>query len=329
MKSIFLGGSKIGAVYHEDTVSALSSITELEKRVYTKEDLLSYSCKDAEYIFSTWGMPKLSEEEIAEYLPSLKAVFYAAGSVQHFAEPFLKKGIKIFSAWGANAVPVAEYAASCILLANKGFFSCSSFKGSRSYSAIKAASTGFDGNYKVYVGILGAGMIGRLVIERLKKSNIDIKVYDPFLDEAAISALGAEKATLEEIFSSCQTISNHMANKMETIGILNYSLFSKMKENAAFINTGRGAQVNENDLCRAMKDCPSRCAILDVTYPEPPKEDSPLHSLENIILTPHIAGSLGNEVWRMGEYMKDEFFRLLNGEKTKYEVTLEMLERMA
>ena len=67
----------------------------------------------------------MTEDQIAEYFPNLKAVFYGAGSVQGFARPFLKSGVKVFSAWAANAVPVAEYTLSQILLANKGFFQTS------------------------------------------------------------------------------------------------------------------------------------------------------------------------------------------------------------
>ena len=77
--------------------------------VYTKADVLTGSLIDTEFIFSTWGMPKFTEDEIKKYLPSLRAVFYGAGSVQSFARPFLNCGVKVFSAWAANAVPVAEY----------------------------------------------------------------------------------------------------------------------------------------------------------------------------------------------------------------------------
>ena len=67
-------------------------------------------------------MPALSEAEIAEYLPNLRAVFYGAGSVQYFARPFLSRGVRVFSAWAANAVPVAEYAVAQIVLSGKGFY---------------------------------------------------------------------------------------------------------------------------------------------------------------------------------------------------------------
>ena len=70
-------------------------------------------------------------------------------------------------------------------------------------------------------------------------------------------------------------------------------------------------------------------AILDVTYPEPPEQDSELYTLANCILTPHIAGSSGNEVRRMGQYMEEEYESFVTNQPCKYEVTLEMLKTMA
>ncbi len=98
---------------------------------------------------------------------------------------------------------------------------------------------------------------------------------------------------------------------------------------ATFINTGRGAQVEEADLIKVLKERPDLTALLDVTFPEPPESDSAFYTLPNCILTPHIAGSTGNEVRRMGEYMKAEYEKLIRNEPCQYEVTLEMLETMA
>ena len=111
--------------------------------------------------------------------------------------------------------------------------------------------------------------------------------------------------------------------------MLNYGLFSKMRENAVFINTGRGAQVVEADMIKALQDVPTRCAVLDVTFPEPPVADSPLYTMPNVYLTPHIAGSLGNEVHRMAEYMAEEALAFDEGKPVRYNVTLKMLETMA
>ena len=123
MKSFFSGSDAIMRVYGKEVREKLKAEAGLdEKNIYSKEDILAGKLKDAENMFSTWGAPVLTENEIAEFLPNLKCLFYGAGSVQYFARPYLKRNVRIFSAWGANAVPVAEYTAAQILLANKGFF---------------------------------------------------------------------------------------------------------------------------------------------------------------------------------------------------------------
>ena len=103
-----------------------------------------------------------------------------------------------------------------------------------------------------------------------------------------------------------------------------------MSDNAIFINTGRGAQIDKEAFIDAMKSHPNRLALLDVLDPyEPPKDGDPIFNLDNVIITPHVAGSIGNEVKRMAEYMYNESITLSNGDKTKYEVSLSMLETMA
>lgn len=330
MKSFFSGSDAVTRVYGKEVREKLKAEAGIdEKNIYSKEDILAGKLKDAENMFSTWGAPVLTEEEIAEFLPNLKCVFYGAGSVQYFVRPYLKRNVRIFSAWGANAVPVAEYTAAQILLATKGFFlACRRTRCDRQRAAHYALNT-MPGNFNTRVGIIGAGMIGKMVIKRLKQDRIDVLVHDPFLSNEKAEELGAKKADLSEIFSSCTVISNHVANLPETVGMFDYSLFSLMKKNAVFINTGRGAQVKENDLIRALKEEPDRCAVLDVTYPEPPDADSEFYTLENVFLTPHIAGSTGNEVQRMGEYMLDQFEKYSRGETCEYEVFEKMLETMA
>jgi len=172
-------------------------------------------------------------------------------------------------------------------------------------------------------------MIGKLVINMLKRYHIEVLVFDPFLPDETARKLGVEKVSLETVFSECQVVSNHLANNEQTKGMLNGGLFEKMLPYATFINTGRGAQVVEADLIHVLKTRPDLTAILDVTAPEPPKQGSELYSLANCILTPHIAGSMGNEVRRMGEYMKSEYENFIQSKPCRYEVTLDMLKTMA
>jgi len=333
MKAIFLceKSDKIFSVYDAETVCALQKLTNIEKKIYSKADVLRAPdlFSEVAFVFSTWGMPAFTEEEIKSCFPSLQCVFYGAGSVQQFARPFLNCGVRVFSAWAANAVPVAELTVAQIILANKGYFVTNRLFHNSGRKKAKAAFQKCNGNYGETVGIIGAGMIGKLVIQMLKQYKLKAIVFDPFLSDEKAEELGIEKCELSELFERAFVVTNHLANNAQTVGMLNYALFSKMRENAVFINTGRGAQVVEEDLVRILTERPDLTALLDVTYPEPPVEGHPFYTLPNCRLTPHIAGSAGDEVARLGEYMLDECQSYLRGESCRYEVSMKMLETMA
>ena len=320
----------IDAVYSRELQEKLKSELTFLAPVKSEEELedRKEELQSVDYIFSTWGMLALTKEQILTYFPNLKAVFYAAGTVQAFARPFLELGISVHSAWRANGIPVAEVTVSEILLANKGFFRRR--VRSRSEWSNRDPELRYPGNYGTKIGLLGAGMIGAKVIELLRPFQLEIMVFDPFLSDERAAALGVKKASLEEIFETCHIVSNHLANKPETVGIIRRDLLARMGEYSVFINTGRGAQVDMEALIDEMRAHPARTAILDVTDPEePPKEESPLYTLENVILTPHIAGSIGLEMHRMADYMYEEYKAVSSGNQPKHAVSLAMLETMA
>jgi phosphoglycerate dehydrogenase-like enzyme len=173
MKAIFLceKTDKIFSVFTDETVSELQKLTDIEKKVYIKEEVLRDPAlfSDIAFIFSTWGMPEFTEDEIKLCFPSLKCVFYGAGTVQSFARPFLNCGVKVFSAWAANAVPVAEFTVAQIILANKGYFLTNRLYHAEGRKSAGAAFKKCNGNYGETVGLVGAGMIGKLVIQMLKQ----------------------------------------------------------------------------------------------------------------------------------------------------------------
>ena len=330
----FVGSAaNVDRVYSKATLETLQERYDFiaEGKTLTKEELLAHAdCGAVQYLFSTWGMPHFTNEEIRNALPAAEAVFYGAGSVQEFAKEFLEEGVAVFSAWAANGVPVAEYTFAQIILAATGFFGRLHVPGSGSVWPNRPDSAEWPGNYEIKVGIIGAGMIGKMVIERLHTlERTEILVFDPFLPEDKAKELGVTKCDLPTLFAECDVISNHLANNPQTVGMLNAALFDTMKPHATFINTGRGAQVVEADMIKALQDVPTRCAVLDVTFPEPPVAESPLYTMPNVYLTPHIAGSLGNEVHRMAEYMAEEADAYTNGQPTRYSVTIKMLETMA
>ncbi|MBE6811466.1 MAG: hydroxyacid dehydrogenase [Ruminococcaceae bacterium] len=331
MKACFAGSKeKLLEVYPDYIRKQLSETYGLEPDfVLTQENLSTKTerARDIDYIFSTWNMPSWSAEEIKAYLPNLKAVFYAAGTVQYFAKPFLENGVRVFSAWKANGLPVAEYTFAQIILANKKYFQ---YVRKNPFGWMKKEKVNISlGNYKFKVGILGDGAIGSEVIDRLKTLECDIYLFSITKSAEEAEKEGIHLCSLAEIFKECDVISNHLANNPQTQKMITKELLCSMKPDATFINTGRGAQVDEKGLCIALMQEPQRTALLDVTHPEPPEFYSPLWYLPNVFMTPHIAGSLGQEVWRMADYMYKESIALTNNQDLHYEVTAEMLKTMA
>ena len=106
-KTIFLCNhpEQVNYVYSPDRKARLAELTDLRVGTVTAEELANGGFSDVEIVFSTWGMPSLSEEELAKYLPNLKAVFYGAGATDAFVRPLLARGVKVLSAWQANAIP--------------------------------------------------------------------------------------------------------------------------------------------------------------------------------------------------------------------------------
>ena len=328
MKSIFLTQEPhldlLDGVYSPRMRKRLADISEFLGTVCRKDQYDSPMAREAEAAFSTWGIPALTEEELDKF-PNLKAVFYGAGSVQGFARPLLKRGIRLFGAWQANAVPVAEFSFAQITLAMKGYFQLTRMN-RRDALAMFAH---YPGNYESKVGIVGCGAIGKRVAKKLRDLSVEVWVHDPYLKDETARELGVRKAELRDLFRECDVIDNHLPDLPATRGMLTRELFMSMKPYATFINTARAAQLNENDLYDALCEAPTRTALLDVMADESPDAHSPLADLANVFMTPHIAGAYAQERWRLAEYMLDEYQRMEKGEACPYEITLEMLKTMA
>lgn len=321
--------SKFSKVYTCSVLEKLGKYGELSELI-DRSNIAEHRefLKGCEYAFATWGMVDFTEEEIKEYMPDLKALFYSAGTVQYFAKPFLNCGVRIFSAFAANGVPVAEYTVSQIVLALKGYFQGSKrYKSFLPYSFVHTQNC--IGAYGAKVGLVGLGAIGSEVAQRLKEYDVEVMAYDPFISEEKAGKLNVRLCSLETVFKECDVISNHLANKKELKHLFGSELFSLMKKHSTFINTGRGDQVNEFALAKSLWLHPSRTAVTDVLKNEVFPYASPLFWCPNAIITPHIAGSLGSETERMADYMIEQLENCISGHPVKYEITKEMLATMA
>ena len=115
-------GGRIGYLYGGGRREAIEARIEILPGVVDEENLSARreELRACEAIFCGWDMLELTEEQVAEFFPNLRVIFYAAGSVRYFAAPFLRRGVTVLSAWQVMAEPVAQFTAALITLANKG-----------------------------------------------------------------------------------------------------------------------------------------------------------------------------------------------------------------
>jgi phosphoglycerate dehydrogenase-like enzyme len=329
LKAIYLlNPDAYNKIYGEPERDAIADLVEVVAPLQTTGSVAEDASvlADVDVILSGWGMAKLDEAFLAA-APRLKAVFYGAGSIRGFAtDAAWDRNIVITSAYAANAVPVSEYALSQILFSLKlGWRQARAIRREGRWIKISPVPGAYDST----VGIISLGMIGRLVAERLQPFDLNVIAYDPFVSVSDAAKLGVRLVELDELFRRADVVSLHTPKLPETLGMITGAHLASMKENATFINTARGAVVREAEMIDVLQQRPDLTAILDVTDPEPPVEASPLYTLDNVVLTPHIAGSMDTECRRMGQYMIDELKRYLAGEPLRWAIDRERAKRLA
>ncbi|MEN8663312.1 MAG: hydroxyacid dehydrogenase [Lentimonas sp.] len=285
--------------------------------------------EEAEVIFSGWGAPVMDEAFMAA-AKNLKAVFYGAGSIRSFAKPaFWERDVLITTAADANAVPVAEYCVGTILLSMKNFWPLA--RGTRADEGWLAAAhmREVPGNFRSTAGFISLGAIAKKTLNLLEPYDIKRLAYSTSLTVERAKSMKVDLASIDEIFQQSDVISLHTPDLPATKGMITGRHFEMMKPGSTFINTARGAVVNEAEMCEVLARRPDITAVLDVTAPEPPLPGAPVATLPNVVLTPHIAGSLGKECYRLGYFMQCEFERYLAGEPLQHIVTKEAFDRSA
>lgn len=315
-------------IYGPDERADVADLVEITAPAQTAQSVRESPAilADVDVILSGWGMAVL-DEALLQTAPHLKAVFYGAGSIRYFVtDAMWDRGIVVTSAAHANAVPVAEFTVAAIVMSLKQVWRLSRMARE---SCHFGARTNIPGMYGSTVGLIGLGMIGRMVAERLRAYDVHPLAHDPYIAANDAAALGVELCALDDLFARSDVVSLHAPWLPQTEGMITGAHLAAMKKNATFINTARGALVREVEMIDVLQRRPDLYAMLDVTYPEPPALDSLLYSLPNVVLTPHIAGSVGAECRRMGRAMVDELRRFVRGEPLQWSVTRAQAALMA
>ncbi|WP_328419999.1 hydroxyacid dehydrogenase [Streptomyces sp. NBC_00443] len=309
---------RLASVARVDTTTTVTDFTTADPRQLARTEIL----------FTHWGAPLLTEDALHR-MPRLRAVVHAAGSVKHhITDAVWRHGITVSSAATANAVPVAEFTLAAILFAGKRVLDASrTYAATRTRPDLLPYYDGY-GNYHRTVGIVGASRIGRRVLDLLRPFDLDVLLHDPYLVPEEAHALGAAQAGLDELVRRSDVVSVHAPQLPETHHMFDARRIALLKDGATLINTARGRLV-DTDALTAHLVTGRIHAVLDVTEPEVLPADSPLYSLPNVLLTPHIAGSLGNELGRMTDWAVEEVARYARGLPFVHEVAPDELTRSA
>ncbi|MET9385136.1 hydroxyacid dehydrogenase [Streptomyces sp. NPDC002928] len=281
----------------------------------------------AEVLITGWGCPRLDTDTLAA-APRLRTVLHAAGSVRSLVGDALwTHGVAVSSAVTGNALPVAEYTLAMILLTGKDAFTHRE-RFRATHAQPSRAETAATGNLGRRIGVIGASRVGRRLLELLRPFDFEVLLYDPYVDTAEAHALGAELLTLEDLLRHSDIVSLHAPDIPETHRMLDRERLALIRSGGVLINTSRGALVDPDALTDELVSGRLH-AVLDVTEPEPLPATSPLYRLPNVFLTPHIAGSLGNELERLGRIVVEELERLATGLPLAHEVRHADLTRVA
>ncbi len=328
--ALILGAGNQSRIYPPRVRTVLDTLCEVTVEDCTAADmpLHAVALKEVQVLFSGWGCPQLDGATLA-LMPRLEAVFYGAGTIKDVVtESFWDREIPISSAWAANAVPVAEFAVAQIILSLKQVWGLpDQIRRKRRFDWPKGFNEG--GAYGTKVALISLGQIGQRVAHMLQAYEVEVLAYDPYCSPQQAAELGVRLTDLPTCFAESRVVSLHSPLKPETIGMIDAALLRQLPCGATLINTARGGLIRENELAAVLRERPDLSALLDVTDPEPPAPDSPLYDLENVFITPHIAGSIGAECGRMGQFMVEECRRFLHSAPLRYQVTREAFLQLA
>jgi D-3-phosphoglycerate dehydrogenase / 2-oxoglutarate reductase len=228
------------------------------------------------------------DDKLMEQAPKLRVIGRAGVGVDNIdADAATRRGIVVMNTPGANAVAVAELTLALMLALARKLPQANATMHAGKWE--KKSLQGAELRGKT-LGILGLGRVGLEVARRARGFGLEIIGSDPFVSAAVARENGIRLVTLEEMFAGSDYITLHVGLTPQTNGIINARTIAAMKKDVRIVNCARGELVDDEALATALKSGHVAGAALDVFAEEPPT-NSPFAEMENVILTPHIAGS--------------------------------------
>ncbi len=328
---VTIGRSHYKRMFSDDAWDALNAVANVVHHDHDEpagHDELVKLLPGASACITSWGVGQLDAEVIAA-APSLRFVAHMGSSIKRFVSDELwDADVRVTSAGITLARDVAETTLGLMIVGRKRIWplarnvAAGGWRESPTWDRWDSRELA-----RSVVGLVGASNVGRHVIDLLRPFDATVLVADPFLDQATATDLGVEMVDLDELVGRADVVSLHCPENAQTRRMIGAQQLQAMGDGTVLINTARGGLIDEAALVAELER--GRIfAFLDVTEPEPPALDSALRSLENVVVTPHIAGCIEN-CNRMGELAVEEVRRFLVGEPAVYEIRRDMLDRIA
>jgi len=327
LKGLFvLGRNDFHLIYGPEQQSRIAELVDIYAPPQTPESAKNNPkiLADADVIFSGWNMCRV-DQAFLDAASNLKVIFYGGGLASHIAtSEAIARGVIVTTAVEANSIPVAEYTLAAIVFSLKHAWRLT--RETREHHRFVDIHN-VPGCFRRTVGLVSMGTVARALTHRLRMFELDVLAYDPFLSDEEAGRLGVTLVPLDELFRQSDVVSVHTPELPTTIGMITGEHLSSMKRGAAFINTARGVIVRHEELIQVAHSRPDLQFVLDVAEtPERristgPEASSPLYTLPNVVLTPHMAGSAGQECQRLGQSMVEELTRYLAGEPLRWQIT--------
>ena len=319
-----------GQISSEEALAKLGNLADItmnEDGHNWSGDELAARLTGIDVIIASWGLAKFTPEVLAK-ADSLRMLAYAAGSIRGFAtDAFFERGIVLTHAASRIADSVAEFS---LLLAMIGL--------RKPHELDRLLKTGSEWPksrdlplYEIAgkkVGLLGMGYVGRRSARLFNAVGAEVWAYDPYLSLERAHELGVRKVALDDLLSQCKVISVHLPVTEETHHLLGAREMALMQDDAVLVNTARSWVVDQDAMLKELASG-RFWAALDVFDSEPLAIDHPLRKMDNVLITPHVAGLSRDSYGNLINEMIDEVERFLKGEPLKYLVTQDMLATMA
>ena len=312
--------------FSPETMGQLAALADLRPEAPAKltPDWLRTQAADCDGVICGWSSLPI-DDALLDAAPRLRLALHSAGSIRSFETPAMwRRGVRVTSAANVNGISVAEFALGLVLMCLRDVFG--QIERFRAHGRAGWKHPPLLSYYGTTVGVIGMGNVGKHLLKLLGAFQFKTLVHSfyPFGPQAA--AAGAECVEIDELMARSDAVVLLAPNIEAYHHLIDARRLALLRDGRFFINPGRGALVDEAALLAELQSG-RLTACLDVTDPEPPVEGSPLYSLPNCILTPHVAGSTDAECLRLGDQIVVELRRYLAGEPFDNEIT-EELSRM-